>query len=114
MGFNYDHAIVYVPTRHNLERFIDMPPMPQRITGENIPANVEQLLNSEGDRDQWLWRLQASGAQYLVVSRINPAKPEQKVIPPEMWFAEMDVAHFKLIFGNDSAPGMIYEIHWGP
>ena len=110
MGFNYDHAVVYAPTRKGLERFIEMPRIGETMSGEEIPTHIVRLLRQDPDREQWIDRLRKSGAEYLVVLTNDPAKPTEKIIPPEQQFADQDASRFERIFSNTG--GMVYRIHW--
>ena len=110
MGYAYDHRVVYAPTRRGLERFTDIPPIAERITGEAIPGHIVELLRQDPDRDQWLRRLRETGATYLVVMKRDPAAPAQTSNPPELGFAEQDPAHFQRVY--DDQAGSVFRIAW--
>jgi hypothetical protein len=105
MGFAYDHRVVYVPTRHNLERFVDMPEISKRITGEEIVGNIVEMLRQNPDREQWLRRLRLSGAQYLIIGK-ELAETRTEAAPPEVAFAN-DLS-FRKVFENEAA--IVYQI----
>jgi hypothetical protein len=102
MGAAYDHRVTYVPTRANLERFIDMPRIEKKITGEQIVANVCAMLRDNPNRTQWLRRLRYSHAAYLFVAKQDPAAPEQTITPPELPLIDNDPM-FTRVFENDAA-----------
>ncbi len=106
MGFTYDHAVCYVPTRKDVEHLTDLPLIEGRLTGDHIPQAVTRLLRENPDRQQWLQRLKRSGAQYLVVSL---AKPLDDVVPPEMDFAAADPLTFERIYDEPKA-GAVFRI----
>ena len=113
-GFNFDHPLTYVPTRKNLGSFLELPRMNQPITGEEIPAHIVRLLRQDPDRDHWLERLDKSRADYLVVFTIDPAKPSERITPPEQQFAESHPARFTRVFPAQPTaeiPGTIYRIN---
>jgi len=58
----------------------------------------------------WLRRLRESGAQFLVIAKYDPAKPTEKVVAPEMTFAEQDPQHFIRVFDNEA--GSVFRIVW--
>jgi hypothetical protein len=110
MGYTYNHRVVYVPTRRGLERFIDMPPIEMRTTGEEITNHIERLLRQDPDREQWLRRLRESGAQYLVVLKRGPSAAQFNEPPPEFVFANADLARFQRV--HDSDAGSVFKIVW--
>jgi hypothetical protein len=109
MGFNYDRRVIYAPTRRGLERFIDMPRIDGRMTGEQIPGRVVDMLREDPDPGEWQRRLRETGAAYLVVMKHDPARPEQTTTPPETTFAERDPQRFVRIFENDA--GTVYKLN---
>jgi hypothetical protein len=109
-GYRYDHRVVHVPTRRDVERFTAMPHLPQRVTGEELVTAVTTMLRESPDRDAWLRRLKESGAQFLVVGKYDPAAPDRKIVPPEQTFAEQDPKRFVRVFDNDAA--RVYRIAW--
>jgi len=109
MGFSYDHRVVYAPTRAGLERFVDMPPIPERISGEQITGRVIDLLRENPDRSQWLARLRRSGAQCLVVGK-HLAESHNMSPPPELGLAAADPARFVKMFENEA--GVVFRIVW--
>jgi len=102
MGVAYDHRVTYVPTRTNLERFIDMPRIEKKITGEQIVAGVCAMLRENPNRAQWLRRLRYSHAAYLFVGKQDPAAPDQTITPPELPMIDNDPM-FTRVFENDAA-----------
>ena len=110
MGYSYDHRVVYVPTRRGLERFIDMPPIETKTTGEEITSHIERLLRQDPDREQWLRRLRESGAQYLVVLKRGPSAAQFDEPPPEVVFASEDPARFQRVYDSDA--GSVFKIVW--
>jgi hypothetical protein len=107
MGFAYDHRVVHAATRHNLERFVDMPAIQERITGEEIVGHVVKMLGQDPDRAQWLDRLRRTGAQYLVVGK-TLKETRDNPTPPEMTFAQSDPERFTKLFENEA--GVVYQI----
>ncbi|HEX8525207.1 MAG TPA: hypothetical protein VF669_23350 [Tepidisphaeraceae bacterium] len=113
MGFNYQHPLIHIPTRKDLNSFRDMPRIARPITGEEIPQHVLELLRENPDPQRWRERLLRCRADYLFISTVNPAKPTEPLAPPEQQFAEQDPAHFQRVFppANDATlPGVIYRI----
>jgi hypothetical protein len=113
MGYRYDHRVVHVPTRRDIEHFRDLPRLPRgpkKITGEEIVPAIAAELRVSPDRDAWLRRLRESGAQYLVIAKHDPAAPTQRITPPEQLFAEQQPQHFIRIFDNDA--GSVFRIAW--
>jgi len=107
MGYAYDHKVVYAPTRAGLDRFVDMPPIEEKITGEQIVAHVVALLRENPDRAQWLTRLRESKADYLVIAKkLAETKSEQP--PPEMKFVAELPHNFVKLFENEA--GVVYKI----
>jgi hypothetical protein len=110
MGYRYDHRVVHVPARRDMEHFSDLPHLPRKLTGEELVTAIVAELRKNPDRDAWLRRLRESGAQYLVIAKYDPAKPTEKIVPPEMVFAEQDPQHFVRVFDNDA--GSVFRIVW--
>ena len=110
MGYRYEHRVVHVPARRDIEHFRDLPRLPSKLTGEEIVPAVVAELRQDPDRDAWLRRLRESGAQYLVVAKYDPAAPTRKVTAPEMTFAEQAPQHFVRIFDNEA--GSVFRIVW--
>jgi hypothetical protein len=110
-GFTHDHRVIYIPTRKNLKTFLDLPRIPEPLTGEEIPGHITNTLRADPDQAQWLTRLRASGAQYLVIR----TDPEEKANATELQFAFEDPNHFERVFPSSStlsSPGYVYRIHW--
>jgi cytoskeletal protein RodZ len=110
MGYRYDHRVVHVPTRRDIERFHDLPRLPAEVTGEGLVTAVVAELRKDPDSAAWLRRLRESGAQYLVVAKYDPAAPDEKIVPPELTFAERDPKRFVRVFDNDA--GSVFRIAW--
>jgi hypothetical protein len=110
MGYRFDHRVVHVPTRHDLERFTELPHLPRKVSGEELVTEMVAELRKDPDRTAWLRRLRESGAQYLIVAKYDPAAPAQKVVAPEMTFAEQDPQRFVRVFDNDA--GRVFRIAW--
>ena len=110
MGFAYDHRVAYAPTRRGLERFIDMPRIDQRMTGEQITGHIVRMLREDPDRDAWLRRLRETRAAFLVVMKQDPAAPGRTVVSPEAVFAAEEPQRFVVVF--DNAAGTVYRINW--
>jgi hypothetical protein len=109
MGFAYDHRVVYAPTRAGLERFVDMPAIEKTVTGEEIVANVVEILRASPDRGQWLARLRATGAEYLVVGK-KLSEMKNSSPPPEFAFIAGLPGTFTNVFENEA--GVVYRINW--
>jgi hypothetical protein len=98
MGLDYRHRVVYAPTRRDLDDFIHMPRIEEPMTGERITQHITAMLLEHPDREQWLRRLKASGADYLFVG-----KQQSTIAPPELDFAARDPRMFQKVFENDAA-----------
>lgn len=108
MGYRFDHRVVYVSTRADCARFIDMPAIAERVTGEEIVRRIVALLREKPDRKIWLRRLRESGADHLVVSKVDPAEPSKRVTPAELQFTAQDPSLFERVF--DSPDGTVLRI----
>lgn len=109
MGFAYDRRVVYVPTRAELDRFTEMPAIPDRIGGEQIVRRVVGVLRENPDRAQWLKKLRASGASYLFVGK-KLDETKDKSSPPEFALVAASPEHFAKVFDNDAAT--VFRISW--
>ena len=109
MGFRYDHRVIHVPTRKDVEHFRFLPPLDRTVTGEEIVTNIVKQMRKDPDRNQWLRRLQQSGADYLVVGKRIPAHGFKSSPPPELEFVADD-DHFKRVFDNED--GSVFEVKW--
>jgi len=109
MGFAYDHRVVYAPTRAGLERFVDVPAIEGKVSGEQIVSRVVEMLRENPDREQWLRRLRVSGADYLVVGKML-AETKSAGAPPEIGFASALPQTFAKVFENDA--GIVFRISW--
>jgi hypothetical protein len=110
MGYRFDHRVVHVPARRDLERFTELPHLPRKVSGEELVSEIVVELRKNPDRNAWLRRLRESGAQYLVVAKYDPAVPTQKIVPPELTFAEQNPQRFVRAFENDA--GSVFRIVW--
>jgi hypothetical protein len=110
MGYRYEHRVVHVPTRRDVERFRDLPRLPRKVTGEELVPAVCAEQRKSPDPEAWLRRLRESGAQYLVVAKYDPAAPTRPLVAPEMTFALQDARRFVRVF--DNAAGSVFRIVW--
>ena len=85
-----------------------MPDIDGKITGEEIVGHVVAMLHANPDRAQWLARLKATKAQYLVVGK-TLAESKTASPPPEIQFAAELPKTFGKVFENNA--GVIYHIH---
>ena len=110
MGYRYDHRVVHVPARRDIENFRELPHLPGKVTGEELVSAIVAELRKDPDRTAWLRRLRESGAQYLIIAKYDPAKPTQPLAAAEMIFAEQNTQHFVRIFDNGAAS--VFRIAW--
>jgi hypothetical protein len=103
MGTDYRHRVLYVPTRRGLRRFVDMPEIKKRITGEEITSYVGAMLREDPDRQQWIEGIRSSGANYLFVGKNDPGDPSKAMTPPELIFSREETSGFERVFENDAA-----------
>ena len=100
------------PARAEVETFANMPRLEGRVSGEEIPRRVVEMLRENPDREQWLRRLRRSGAEYLVVVKTGPAQPTRGMRPAELEWAQADSRQFEKIFEN--AAGVVFRIRSEP
>jgi hypothetical protein len=110
MGYRFDHRVQYAPTRHDLDRFMDMPRIEQTMTGEQIVARVTAMLRENPDREQWLRRLRETGAEYLVLIKLDTSAPTETANPPEARFVAEEPDRFQRVFDNEI--GSVFKIVW--
>src|SRR5439155_70570 len=78
MGYTFDHRVVYAPTRHGLERFVDMPRIDQRTTGEAIVGRVGTQGTIKGVLPD---HVAATGSQIILANTYHlMLRPGEKVV----------------------------------
>lgn len=97
-GFNHLRPLVYIPTRRGVTHISDLPPFPQKLSGEEIRPAIAAALTADTDADTWLKRLRASGATHLVIYDHEATKN-----PPEKEIVKNHPDVFEQVFQNPSA-----------
>jgi hypothetical protein len=103
-GFRHTRPLVYVPTRRGVIHLRDLPPVPGKLSGEQVFPIFAAALTADTDEPGWLERLGASGATHLVVFH-QPALPD----PPELRIAQAHPDRFTPVFKNQAAT--VFELH---
>ncbi len=101
-GFRHRNRVVYAPVRPGLSALHQLPPAPQPLAGEQIPAYFAEQTRQGADARTWRANLVASGADYLFVGK-SGATP-----PPELAFIAERPEPFELLHDNPAAA--VYRI----
>ena len=104
-GFDLHRPVRYVPTRIDMPDFAHLPPLGDRLKGEDSIPAVSEALSRNPDADTWLKRLQSTGIDYLLL-----AKGSDGMVPTpiESSLISANPAHFRPLFDNSSAT--VYQI----
>jgi hypothetical protein len=103
-GFDHAGSLLYIPTRRGITHLHDLPPLPGRLSGEQIVPALAAALTSDTDAEAWLERLAASKATHLIVFRSAYVQD-----PPELSIIAAHSDRFERLFQNDEAS--IYRLH---
>jgi hypothetical protein len=106
-GFRQQRRVLYVPTRRDVPAFAQMPRLGDRLAGEETITRVNVVLQAEPDRQAWLERLKASGAEYLFIAKGPDAMVER---PVELELVGAERERFAKVF--ESAAAEVYQIRW--
>jgi len=109
-GFDLRRRVFYVPTRPDVETIRDLGRLNGRLSGEQIQPAVVDEQHARSDRDTWLRRLFDSGAQFLFISKTDPAGRSGAPEPPELRFARELPDLFVERFNPHNSDGAVFEI----
>jgi hypothetical protein len=101
-GPSLRNRVVYVPARPGLRAIHDLPPSPNRLTGEQIPDYFAAQTQAGADARTWRANLVMSKADALVIAK-SPENP-----PPELAFIAQKPAAFELL--HDDPAAAVYRI----
>jgi hypothetical protein len=107
-GFELSRRVVYVPGRPGLHT-LDQLPVMHPVTGEDVPGEVSRVTTEGSDATTWLRNLLTSGANYLIVGKLNLANPQQLCHPPELDYASAN--GFDLLYDNPAVSVYRIAIH---
>lgn len=108
-GDRLQHRVIHAPTGREIDSYLDLPHFPQIARGENIAVQTVEVTGADPDREKWLQRLEASGAEYLVIGKEDVARFDGRTVrPPELEFAESIPRRFTRLFENEA--GAIFRI----
>jgi hypothetical protein len=102
-GFELNRRVVYAPTRRGVDRYIDLPPLPETATDVNMRRQIEQVTFAQPDLPTWLAHLTESGATHLLVVKPDPASSYVTADPPELAFVRQMPEMFQPVFDNPAA-----------
>jgi len=96
MGFRLDHRLVAVPCGRGLVHVHDLPHFGRSLSGPQVQEALLEQIRKDADQSDWLKRLAASGAEYLVISRQFGDTIEQA-------WVKADPRRFTLLLENQDA-----------
>lgn len=103
-GFDNRRPLVYIPTRRGVTRLHDLPPLPGKLSGEQIVPAMAEALTTDTDESAWLRNLSESKATHLIVFHHDAASS-----PPELAIVAAHPDRFERIFTDDAAS--IFRLH---